>query len=117
LMCESHTNLALGRGRARGLRSWLNSCCSKMDGKRPTTVAASQMRFVDQAGPDQADRGSADRGSGVAGRAAALTPHGTQQGSGGIGGRACGDRAGMGAIELAQLDAVKGDPGIMDREF
>jgi hypothetical protein len=57
------------------------------------------------------------RGSGVARRARALTQHGAQQRFGGIGGRARGDRAGMGAVELTQLDAVKSDPGIMDREF
>src|SRR5262245_58927171 len=103
-------------------------------------VAASLMRFVDQAYPglrptrgsgrpgirparDQAGPGSGRpgirpaRGSRVAGRAGALTQRGAQQGFRGIGSRTRGDCASMGAIQLTKLDAVKGDPGIMDREL
>src|SRR5256885_2244364 len=47
----------------------------------------------------------------------ALAQRGPQQVLRGIGRRARGDRAGMRTIELTELDAVKGDPGVMNREL
>ena len=74
------------------------------------------MIIVLGAARDQAGLGSGQAwGSGLVERAATLTQRGAQQGLGGIGGRARGDRAGMGAVELTQLDAVEGNPGIIRR--
>src|SRR5262249_43773267 len=56
-------------------------------------------------------------GSGPVARAGGHAQGGAQQGFRCVGGRARGDRAGMGAVKLTQLDAVKGDPCVVDREF
>src|SRR6266571_4039747 len=53
----------------------------------------------------------------LAGLVRALAQRGPQHVLRGIGGRARGDRAGMRAVQLAELDAVEGDPGVMNREL
>src|SRR5690348_16630852 len=100
-MCESHTNLVLQKVQSLVIMEiWPTEGPDLHDHRAGSC-------------PDRAEAGD----SGLVARAAALTQRGAQQGFGGIGGRARGDRAGVGAVELTQLDAVKGNPGIMDREF
>src|SRR5215469_1735878 len=49
--------------------------------------------------------------------APALAERGPQDVLGGIGGRARGDRVDVGAVQLTEVDAVEGNPGVVAREF
>src|SRR5579859_481354 len=56
-------------------------------------------------------------GQGLAGRPQPLAQRGTQEILRSVNRRAGGDRVGMGAIKLTQLDAIEGDPGVMRGGF
>src|SRR6516165_2317745 len=98
----------LFNGILRASRSWLpgsGTCRHAANGGRYACAAARPGRY------------SSSRALQLVPGAAALAERGPQDVLGGIGGRARGDRVGVGAVQVIEVDAVEGNPGVVACEL